>query len=92
MKILLGKVNIIDKNKIEKLFERYNGLEELNMIVSHEEIDLKKQIETDIYVTNLKIDKLFKEMASRYKWVIDTNIHWEIDYETNEVYFYSNDS
>ena len=89
MKQKVGQVNSEEKNEILALFERRNGLNELAKIVGNDET-LYEKVVADLGSTSVKFQSWWDKMASKYQWEGAQNGHWEIDFNTNEIYLIIN--
>jgi len=85
MKKKVGQVSPVEKDEILALFERRNGLNELAKIVGNDET-LYEKVVADLGSTSVKFQAWWDKMASKYKWEGTENGHWEIDFNTNEIY------
>ncbi|MCQ2317351.1 MAG: CXXX repeat peptide modification system protein [Bacteroidales bacterium] len=86
MKKLVGKVTEEEKNQIQALFERRNGLAELSKIMSADNDDLYEKIVKDMGLTTTKFQKWWDDMAAKYQWESTEKGKWEIDFGTREVF------
>ncbi|MCL2650444.1 MAG: CXXX repeat peptide modification system protein [Candidatus Azobacteroides sp.] len=86
MKKLVGQVSEEEKNEIQALFERKNGLAELSKILTADNIALYEKLVKDMGETNTRFQKWWDEMNAKYSWENAENGHWEINFETNEIY------
>lgn len=86
MKKLVGQVNPEEKNEIQVLFERRNGLKELAKILTADNSELYEKLVKDLGDTGLKFQNWWDEMAQKYKWESAENSNWEINFETCEIY------
>ena len=86
MKKLVGQVNPEEKNEIQVLFERRNGLKELAKIHTADNSELYEKLVKDLGDTGLKFQNWWDEMAQKYKWESAENSNWEINFETCEIY------
>ena len=68
MKTLIGTVTIEERNEIQALFERKNGLVELAKIISVSNIDLYDRIVKDMGETSTKFQRWWDSMAMKYNW------------------------
>lgn len=89
MKQKIGKVSNEEKNEIQKLFERKNGLEELAKILTYDNSNLYEKLVEDMGVTSIKFQKWWDRMADKYQWKKNENGNWEIDFETCDIYYVS---
>lgn len=71
---------------IQALFERKNGLTELAKIVSVENAPLYEKLVKDMGETATRFQKWWDEMSAKYEWRSAANGHWEIDFDTCEIY------
>lgn len=86
MKTLVGKVSAEERDVIQALFERKNGLTELAKIVSVENAPLYEKLVKDMGETATRFQKWWDEMSAKYEWRSAVNGHWEIDFDTCEIY------
>jgi len=89
MKKKVGQVSSEEKDEILALFERRNGLNELAKIVNNDDV-LYEKLVTDMGATATKFQSWWDRMASKYQWEGTENGHWEIDFNTNEIYLIIN--
>ena len=66
MKKLVGKVTIEEKNEIQSLFERRNGLTELAKILSADNAELYEKLVKDMGETGTKFQQWWDGMAQKY--------------------------
>jgi CXXX repeat modification system protein len=90
MKKLVGEVTEEEKNEILGLFERRSGLTELAKIVDNNYALYEKLI-ADMGATSVKFQSWWDKMATKYQWESSENGHWEINFETCEIFLSSND-
>lgn len=86
MKKLVGQVTVEEKNEIQKLFERRNGLNELATILTAENEALYEKLVNDMGETSAKFHLWWKSMGQKYQWESVDGGNWEIDFETCEIY------
>ena len=86
MKKLVGQVTPEEKNEIQTLFERRNGLNELAKILTADNADLYEKLVKDLGETGSKFQNWWDSMAQKYKWEGMENGHWEINFETCEIF------
>ena len=86
MKKLVGKVTEDEKNQIQALFERRNGLAELSKVISADNDDLYEKMVKDMGLTTTKFQKWWDDMAAKYQWESIEKGKWEIDFSTCEVF------
>lgn len=86
MKKLVGTVTAEEKNEIQTLFERRNGLNELAGILTADNEVLYERLVKDIGETSIKFQNWWDRMSRQYQWESAENGNWEIDFDTNEIY------
>ncbi len=86
MKKLVGQVTPEEKNEIQSLFERRNGLNELAKIVTADNDVLYEKLIKDLGETGTKFQSWWDRMAAKYNWESAENGNWEINFDTNEIY------
>ena len=85
MKKLVGIVTKEERDEVKYLFERKNGLLEIiNCIDSSQSIYDK--VVMDLGQTTVKLQNWWSKYADLYKWEQADNGHWEINFETGEIY------
>lgn len=85
-KKVVGQVTVEEKNEIQALFERRNGLNELAKIVTAENTELYEKLVKDMGETGTKFQNWWDRMAGKYQWESAENGNWEINFETNEIH------
>lgn len=83
---IVGRVTEEEKNEIEALFERKNGLNELAKILKPNDIELYEMLVKDMGATNIKFQAWWDNMAKKYNWEGDENGSWQIDFITGEIF------
>jgi len=86
MKKLVGQVSEEEKNEIQALFERKNGLAELSKILTADNIALYEKLVKDMGETNTRFQKWWDEMSAKYSWENSPNGNWEINFQTDEIF------
>ena len=86
MKKLVGQVTPEEKNEIQTLFERRNGLNELAKILTAENADLYEKLVKDMGETGSKFQNWWDTMAQKYQWESAENGNWEINFETCKIF------
>ena len=86
MKKLVGQVTMEEKNEIQTLFERRNGLNELAKILTADNETLYEKLIKDMGETNTKFQNWWNRMADQYQWESHESGHWEINFDTCEIY------
>lgn len=85
-KKIVGSVTEQEKNEIQTLFERRNGLNELAMILTADNDALYEKLVKDMGETGAKFQDWWNRMSEKYQWESAENGHWEINFETCEIY------
>lgn len=83
---LVGSVTSEEKVFIQQLFERKNSLNELAKIITSENNELYEKVVKDLGETSSKFQKWWDDMNAKYSWQSEQNGHWEIDFESNNIY------
>lgn len=86
MKKLVGKVSYEEKQQIEALFERKNGLTELAKILPVDNPELYEKVVRDLGETTTKFQNWWNEMGQKYQWESSPNGNWEIAFDKCEIY------
>lgn len=89
-KKLVGQVTVEEKNEIQALFERRNGLNELAMVLTPEKEELYEKLVKDMGKTGTKFQQWWNDMAQKYQWESTENGNWEINFETCEIFLVVN--
>lgn len=84
-KKVVGQVTEEEKNEIQTLFERRNGLNELAKILSPDNTELYERLVKDLGETTTKFQKWWDTMSTKYQWEGIENGNWEINFQTNEI-------
>lgn len=82
MNKVVGRVSETERNEIQALFERRNGLNELAKILTPENTELYEKLVKDLGKTSTEFQNWWSRMAEKYSWESDENGHWEIDFNT----------
>lgn len=91
MKKTIGQVTIGEKNEIQTLFERRNGLNELEKILTTDNTELYEMLVKDLGETGTKFQGWWDRMAEKYQWESVEGGNWEIDFDSCEIYLVSNE-
>lgn len=89
MKKIIGRVTEEEKNEIQALFERRNGLNELSQILTVETVEneaLYEKLVKDLGETGAKFQNWWNRMGEKYNWESAEGGNWEINFETCEIY------
>ncbi len=85
-KKLVGQVTPEEKNEIQQLFERRNGLNELAMILTPDKEDLYEKLVKDMGETGSKFQQWWDSKSKKYNWEMADNGNWEINFDTCEIF------
>lgn len=83
---LVGQVTLEEKNEIQQLFERRNGLKELAKVITTDNTDLYEKLVKDMGETGTKFQNWWDSMAEKYHWESVDNGNWEINFDTCEIH------
>lgn len=86
VKKLVGSVTPEERNEIQALFERRNGLNELAKIVTADNAELYEKLVTDLGSTCTKFQAWWDRMSDKYKWESADDGNWEINFDTCDIY------
>lgn len=86
MKKIISRVTEEEKNEIQALFERRNGLNELSQILTIENEALYEKLVKDLGETGAKFQDWWNRMGEKYNWESAEGGNWEINFETCEIY------
>lgn len=89
MKKIVGKITEEEKNAIELLYERRNGLRELAQILNSDNEELYEKLVRDMGETSIKFQKWWDTMYSKYNWESIEGGNWQVDFDTCEIYLIS---
>lgn len=82
----VGQVTPEERNEIQTLFERRNGLNELAKILTSDNTELYEKLVKDMGDTTTKYQNWWNRMASKYQWESKENGNWEINFDTCEIF------
>lgn len=83
---LVGQVTPEERNEIQTLFERRNGLNELAKILTSDNHELYEKLVKDLGETTTKYQSWWNRMSQKYQWDSSEDGNWEINFDTCEVY------
>lgn len=89
MKVKIGQVTDKERDEIQNLFERKNGLSEIAKILNSEDSVLYEKLVKDMGETNVKFQNWWRSMSEKYHWQSVNNGHWEIDFESCDIFLVS---
>lgn len=81
-KKLVGQVTPEEKDEIQRLFERRNGLNELAMILTPDKEELYEKLVKDMGETGVRFQQWWNTASQKYNWEMTENGNWEINFET----------
>ena len=85
-KKIVGQVTPVEKNEIQTLFERRNGLNELAKILTPENDELYEKLVSDMGETGTKFQSWWNQMSEKYQWESSPDGNWEINFDTCEIF------
>ena len=83
---VVGQVTIEERNEIQQLFERRNGLNELAKILTADNHELYEKLVKDMGETGTKFQSWWDCMGEKYQWESIDGGNWEINFDTCEIY------
>lgn len=83
---VVGQVTIEERNEIQQLFERRNGLNELAKILTADNHELYEKLVKDMGETGTKFQSWWERMGEKYQWESIDGGNWEINFDTCEIY------
>ncbi len=86
----VGQVTVEEKNEIQQLFERRNGLNELAKILTADNAELYEKLVKDLGETGSKFQNWWDRMAQKYNWESTDGGNWEINFDTCDIYLVIN--
>ncbi len=82
---IVGQVTPEERDEIQALFERRNGLSELAKIVTVDNSELYEKLVKDMGETGTKFQQWWDEKAKQYGWESHPKGNWEINFLTCEI-------
>lgn len=86
MKKEVGRVTEQERDEIQQLFERRNGLTELAKILTADNVELYERLIKDMGETSTKFQQWWNRMGDKYQWESTENGNWEIDFNECKIY------
>ena len=83
---LVGQVTPEERDEIQMLFERRNGLNELAKILTSYNAELYEKLVKDMGETSTIFQNWWTRMSQKYQWESLENGNWEINFDTCEIY------
>ena len=85
----IGRVTEQERDEIQSLFERRNGLNELAKILTPGNTELYERLVRDLGETATKFQGWWDRMSSKYGWESAENGNWEIDFDNCTIFLVS---
>lgn len=85
-KQIVGYVLPEERDEIQELFERRNGLTELAKILTTDNVELYERLINDMGETSTKFQQWWNRMGDKYQWESTENGNWEIDFNECKIY------
>ena len=85
-KKLVGQVTPEERDEIQMLFERRNGLNELAKILTSDNVELYEKLVKDMGETSTKFQTWWTRVSQKYQWESRDGSNWEINFDTCEVF------
>ena len=85
-KQVIGYVLPEERDEIQALFERRNGLNELAKILTSDNAELYERLVTDMGETSTRFQQWWNRMGEKYQWESAENGNWEIDFNECKIY------
>lgn len=86
MKKEVGRVTAQERDEIQALFERRNGLTELAKILTADNAELYERLVCDLGETSTKFQQWWNRMGDKYQWESAENDNWEIDFNECKIF------
>ena len=86
MNKIVGKVTEEERDEIQTLFERRNGLNELAKILTADNVELYEKLVKDMGETGTKFQQWWDKMAQKYQWESIQGGQWSIDFTSCNIY------
>ena len=86
MKKEVGRVSEQERDEIQTLFERRNGLNELAKILTSDNESLYERLVKDLGENSTRFQNWWNEKSLKYQWESADNGNWEIDFNTCKIY------
>lgn len=86
----VGQVTVEEKNEIQTLYERRNGLNELAKILTSDNVELYEKLVKDMGETGTKFQSWWDRMYQKYQWESSEDGNWEINFDTCDIYLVNN--
>lgn len=83
---LVGQVTPEERDEIQTLFERRNGLNELAKILTSDNTQLYEKLVKDMGETSTKFQSWWNRMSQKYQWESTKDGNWEINFDSCKVF------
>lgn len=83
---IVGQVTPEERDEIQRLFERRNGLNELAKILTADNAELYEKLVKDLGETGTRFQQWWDRMAVQYQWESIDGGNWEINFDTCDIY------
>ncbi len=87
----VGQVTPEERDEIQALFERKNGLAELAKILTADNGELYEKLVKDMGETGTRFQKWWDNKAKQYGWESHPKSNWEINFQTCEITLVANE-
>ncbi len=84
-KKIIGQVTPKERDEIQHLFERRNGLSELAKILTADNSELYEKLVKDMGETSSQFQNWWNRMSNKYQWESVEDGNWEINFDTCEI-------
>lgn len=91
MKKEIGRVTESERDEIQSLFERKNGLIELAKVLTNENTELYERLVKDLGETSAKFQSWWDSTSAKYDWESAPNGSWEIDFQSGVIFLVVNE-
>ena len=81
----VGQVTPEERDEIQALFERKNGLTELAKILTADNGERYEKLVKDMGETGTRFQKWWDDKAKQYGWESHPKGNWEINFQTCEI-------
>lgn len=85
MNKVISRVTEEERNEIQTIFERRNGLNELAKILTADNLELYDMLVKDMGETGTKFQNWWDRMSQKYNWENHEGANWEINFDTCEI-------
>lgn len=86
MKKEVGRVTEEERDEIQRLFERRNGLNELARILTPDNEELYERLVADMGTSSGRFQEWWDRMSGKYRWESSQDGNWEIDFESCRIF------